>query len=102
RLDGRVRGLRLRGEVVCVLPRDRVGLQQVLVAPGRALPIAGVRLGGGEVCPRLQQLLIDLGRADDGEKLALPHVRTDVEVPVAEIAIGARVDGRVFAGKDIA
>ena len=49
---------------------------------------------GSQISARLLQLVIDFRRLDDSEQLSLLDVRTDVNVPGLEIAIGPRVDGR--------
>ena len=102
RLHQRVGRLRLGGEVLRVLARHRVLPQQALIALRRALGIAGVGLRRGQVCSCLQQLLIDFRRADDRQQLPFANMRADIEVPMAEITVGARIDRRVFIGIDIA
>ena len=42
-----------------------------------------------------RQLLVDLGRVDFGQQLALGHLRSDVGAPFFQIAAGARIDGRL-------
>ena len=42
---------------------------------------------------RLIQLLVDFGRLDLGEEIALADMLADIEVPFFKVAVGARVDG---------
>ena len=82
--------------------RDGVGLDQSGVAIGLNVGVVGVGLRGGKIGFGLRHLLVEFGRVDDREQVALLHVCTDVEVPVHQIAIGARVDGRVSIGGHVA
>ena len=88
--------------VVEVLPRHRVGLDQILVALGGRPRQALVRLRGRQVGARLEQLLIDLGRVDLGEHLPGLHLRSDVGVARLQVAGGPREDRGVGEGLDVA
>src|SRR5205085_10076994 len=95
-----------RGEVRLRLRVGAALLVQLLLRDGLALPqrlpaLEGARrerqargrlLTGGD---RLRELLVDLGRLDVGEELALLHAAADVAVPLLEIAAGARRDRRL-------
>jgi hypothetical protein len=59
-------------------------------------------LGGGEVGLGLGKLLVQLGRLDDGEQIALAHMRSDVVRPGFDVARGARVDGGQREGLHVA
>jgi hypothetical protein len=71
-----------------------LGQQRLPAVAGHA---GKVRIGlhALQLGTRLVQLLVDLGRFDLGQKVALVHVRADVEVPLLQVAVGARVDGRI-------
>ena len=43
-------------------------------------------------------MLVNFGRIDLGENLALLNVAADVLVPLLEIAVGPRIDGRLDIG----
>ena len=75
-------GVQGRGGVVALLGRDRLVFSAGSRCVGRLM--SGqffVRLRRHQISPRLAQLMIQLGRLDLGEQLALIDVGTDVDIP---------------------
>ena len=67
--------------------------------------VGGVGFGCGEVGLGLRELLVDFGRFNVGQQLALADVRANIEIPLLQIAVGAGIDGRIgvclkVAGQD--
>ena len=48
----------------------------------------------GQSAAGLRQLLVDLRRLNHGQQLPGFYVRTDVEIPLLQITVGARVNRR--------
>ena len=94
-VDSGLRSDVISAGLVGLLLRDGVLGQQ------RLPPVAGhagkVRIGlhALQFGARLVQLLVDFGRLDLGQEIAFAHVRANVEVPLLQVAVGARVDGRI-------
>ena len=95
-------GRGLIDEGVGILAGDGVGLDQAGVALGLDAGVVGVGLSGIQVGLGLGQLLIHLGGGDLGQQSAFPDLGADVEVPARQVAGGARVDGRISVGGDVA
>ena len=62
-----------------------------------ALAWAVIQIGLG-----LGQLLIHFRSGDFGQQSAFFHAGADIEVPMGQIAGGARVDGRISLGGHVA
>ncbi len=75
--------------------------QQSLVTARVDFCQARIGFRGGQVGACLKQLLIHFRCADDRQQLPLADVRADVEVPLAEIAIGAGIERRIAVGIDV-
>ncbi len=84
--------------VIDFLLGHSVRFDQVLVARRSNSGKIGVGLGGVQIRSRLRKLLIDFGRVNIREQLALWHARSDIVVPLLQIAVGARIDGRFHIG----
>src|SRR6201984_2660789 len=93
--DGGLFGSQIAGCVVHFLLGYAIGLDEVPVATGSDVREIGVGLRGFEIGFRLNELLIDFRRVDFGKELALLDARTDIAVPLFEIAVGASVNGRL-------
>ena len=88
--------------LVCLLLRDGMLRQQDLPPIGGHAGKVGVGLHALQFGTRLAQLLIDFGRFDHGEQVAFVYVCADIEVPILQVAVGARVDGRIRECLDVA
>ena len=75
RLRGNVE--RLRNGCQCVAEKDGIGL-------------------------RLGELLVDLGRVENGENLAAVDMIADIGEPAPDIAVGPSIDGGAVIGLDVA
>ena len=91
-------GFQIPDGVIDFLLRDAVGLDEFLVT--RCGDPGEIRVGlcGIEFGARLRQLLIHFGSVDVRQQLALPDAAADVVIPLFQIAVGARIDGRFDIG----
>ena len=55
--------------------------------------MSGIEVGFG-----LRELLIDFRSIDVGEQCALRNSGADIEIPLLQVAVGTRVDGRLNVG----
>ena len=82
-------------DVVRILLRDGTLLLEIHHARGGDLRQIEVRLRGLEVGLRLLELMIHFRCFDLGEKIARLDARADIGVPLLQISVGARIDGRI-------
>src|SRR3974390_3075563 len=87
-------GLEVASGVVDFLFGDAVGFEQFRVTCGSDLGKVLVGLEGVQIGARLREFLIDFGRVDVGKQVTLFHARPDVVIPLFQVTVGARVDGR--------
>jgi hypothetical protein len=78
--------------------RNSVRFNQILIARRGNSGKIGVGLGGVQVGTRLRKLLIDFGRVNIRQQLALWHSGSDIVVPLLEVAVGTGVDRRFHVG----
>ena len=97
-VDGGLCGNHIAAGLICFLLRYGVFGQQALPAIAGHTGEFFVGLHPFQLSAGLLQLLIDLWRVDDGQYLPLLHMSADIEEPLFEIAIGARVDGSLGKG----
>ncbi len=76
--------------------------QQSLVTARVDFCQARIGFRRGQVRACLKQLLVHFRSADDRQQLPLADVRADVEVPLAQIAVGAGIERRIAVGIDVA
>jgi len=91
-------GFQIPDGVIDLLLGDAVGLDEFLVTRCGDLGEVRVGLRGIEFGARLRQLLIHFRSVDVREQFALPHAAADVVIPLFQIAVGARIDGRFDVG----
>jgi hypothetical protein len=101
-IDNGFFGIHVADDVVCVLPGDRAFLFEIHHAPGGDLRQIQVGLSGLQIGLGLLQLMVHFGRLDLGQKITRFHARADIGIPLLQIAVGARINGRVDQGLGIA
>ncbi len=72
------------------LPADGGGVRQIHVG------LDALQIGAG-----LRELLIDFGRVDLGQQIALLHTGADIEIPALQVSVRARVNRRFNIRLDI-
>jgi hypothetical protein len=92
---GRLLGGSVADLLVRLLRRHGIGLQQRLPALRRALRELAVGLAREQIGLGLVELVVDVGRVELGQELALLHRRADIGVPALHIAAGAGIDRRL-------
>ena len=102
RLDIRpARACHCRHPHIRILLRYGIALAQVLPAFGGDAGDFEVGIGLGERGVGLDEFLVQLGRFDFRQFLALDDVRADVGVPLLQVAADARIDRRLLKGGDV-
>ena len=99
--DGLIGGVGARC-IVHVLLGYSVLLQERFVTISGDLGQFQIGLCDGQCASRLCQLLVDLRRLDDSQQIACFYIRTNIEVPLLEVAVGSRVDRRRDIRLDVA
>ena len=100
-LGGRERRLaraEVAGGLVGLLPGDGIFGQQLLPSLGGDLRNLLVGLRGCQIGLCLLHLLVEFRSLDLGQNLSAMHARADVGIPLAQVAVGARIDRRVDVG----
>ena len=97
-MDGGLLVGEVGGALVDVLLRDDGRTQQGAAARQRDLRQFGAGLGAGQIGARLQQLLVEVGRVDVGQRLPGLDLVADVDLPVFHVAADPRIDRRAQIG----
>ena len=76
-------------------------LSRSVIAAGVGLGQASSGFRGSQIGAGLKQLLVYFRRADHGQQLPLADMRADVEIPLAEIAIGTGIERGIAVGINV-
>src|SRR5215470_2142915 len=97
-VDRRLPRAEIANSLVGLLFRNRISFKKILPASCSNLSELLVRLRILQVCPGLLELLINLRSFDLCQELTLFNMRSDVNIPMLQIAVGASIDWSVVKG----